>query len=268
MRDSLYGFLELPVGVRFTMVPGIILAVYCIFGRVLSILLSIALLLLSKLVYLIYLLIECPISSLHKSYGGKFSDFDQIVSSFFCNMYSRLVKYSGVLYKPKSIHRGVALLVFVICAVYLFLPGLVGLRSGIFTFWENAYLKNEMKLVAFLESTSLFDEPIVTTQMEQTETEMLTLSDSHDSINDDYIFPFSSTRALTEEDLEGLTKEQLRLARNEIYARHGRQYKDEVLKTYFESKEWYQNTPKLPYGTEPELSKLEIENAVFIRDHE
>jgi len=34
----------------------------------------------------------------------------------------------------------------------------------------------------------------------------------------------------------------LRLAINEVYARHGRQYKSEDLRAYFSSKSWYQGT--------------------------
>lgn len=49
----------------------------------------------------------------------------------------------------------------------------------------------------------------------------------------------SAERYLTQEDLKGLTGEQLRLARNEIYARHGYQFESEDLKSYFESKDWY-----------------------------
>ena len=41
---------------------------------------------------------------------------------------------------------------------------------------------------------------------------------------DDYILPQSSTEVLTEEDIEGLSAEELLLARNEIYARHGRKF--------------------------------------------
>ncbi len=38
---------------------------------------------------------------------------------------------------------------------------------------------------------------------------------------EDYVLPDSSTRYLTKADLEGLTKEECRIARNEIYARYG-----------------------------------------------
>ena len=55
----------------------------------------------------------------------------------------------------------------------------------------------------------------------------------------DYIIYDSSYRLLTEKDMYGLTQEECRLARNEIYARHGRMFKDTNLQKYFDSCYWY-----------------------------
>lgn len=87
--------------------------------------------------------------------------------------------------------------------------------------------------------------------------------------NNAYILPDSSDRELTEEDLQGLSKEQLRLARNEIYARHGRIFQDETLKTYFEAQDWYVGSilPEDFSDTEI-LTDLELDNANFILQHE
>ena len=60
----------------------------------------------------------------------------------------------------------------------------------------------------------------------------------------DYILPTSNSAYLKESDLEGLTKEQIRLATNEIYARHGYIFEDQELQAYFEGKGWYQGTVK------------------------
>ena len=55
----------------------------------------------------------------------------------------------------------------------------------------------------------------------------------------DYIFPNSSTEYLSAEMLYLMTNEQLKLARNEIYARHGRMFSNPDLQQYFMSKAWY-----------------------------
>lgn len=55
----------------------------------------------------------------------------------------------------------------------------------------------------------------------------------------EYILPNSNTQYLTRRDLAGLTAAELRLARNELYARHGRMFDSEDLDAYFRSKSWY-----------------------------
>lgn len=58
----------------------------------------------------------------------------------------------------------------------------------------------------------------------------------------DYIIVDSSTRLLTTNELTTLTAEELQIANNEIFARHGRKFEDEKMKMYFESKSWYHGT--------------------------
>lgn len=90
----------------------------------------------------------------------------------------------------------------------------------------------------------------------------------------DYICPDSSSRALTNYDLQGLSLAELRIARNEIYARYGRQFQDPLLNQWFYSKIWYLSIP-VKYspaefsGISPQpLSSLENENAEFIKSYE
>lgn len=57
--------------------------------------------------------------------------------------------------------------------------------------------------------------------------------------NDDYILPDSSSRYIDKSELVGLSQWELRIAINEIYARHGRKFGDSALQSYFDSKDWY-----------------------------
>ena len=84
-----------------------------------------------------------------------------------------------------------------------------------------------------------------------------------------YILPFSDSRYLTVADLKGLTMQELRLARNEIYARHGRKFLDPSLQKYFNEQKWYSGyiEPEEFIDSE-ELTKLERKNAKFILKHE
>ena len=53
------------------------------------------------------------------------------------------------------------------------------------------------------------------------------------------LFPDSSKKLLQEKDLSSLTKKELEIARNEIYARHGWIFDRELLAEYFSYKSWY-----------------------------
>lgn len=57
-----------------------------------------------------------------------------------------------------------------------------------------------------------------------------------------YVTPDSREIYLTEEDVRNLSAEELRIARNEIYARHGRRFRSQDLQEYFDSKDWYHGT--------------------------
>jgi tetratricopeptide (TPR) repeat protein len=54
------------------------------------------------------------------------------------------------------------------------------------------------------------------------------------------LLPDSNVRHLTRPELQKLSAEQLQIARNEIFARKGRYFKDERLSSYFAKFAWYQ----------------------------
>lgn len=86
--------------------------------------------------------------------------------------------------------------------------------------------------------------------------------------NNDDIFPLSSSSYLDESDLDGLSKEECRIARNEIYARHGRMFTDEALQSYFDSKDWYDGYIEPEDFDESVLNEYEISNRNLIVEYE
>ena len=83
--------------------------------------------------------------------------------------------------------------------------------------------------------------------------------------HDGFLFPDSDRRFLSEADLKDMSAIELRIARNEIFARHGRFFKDQVLANYFSQFAWYQ-----PAAVEVPLSNLETTNVDTIeaKEHE
>ena len=85
---------------------------------------------------------------------------------------------------------------------------------------------------------------------------------------EDYILPDSSTRRLNDEEVQELSKDDLRIARNEIYARHGRKFDDIQLQSYFNSKSWYKGTIDPDDFKESMLSDIEKDNIQLIKKFE
>ncbi|MED0971394.1 TcaA 3rd/4th domain-containing protein [Bacillus paramycoides] len=79
-----------------------------------------------------------------------------------------------------------------------------------------------------------------------------------------FIFPDSDIRKLTSADLGYLTKEQLKIARNEIYARHGHIFQTKDMQTYFSKQSWYRENP---YFTGA-LTNIESYNIELIKSRE
>lgn len=85
----------------------------------------------------------------------------------------------------------------------------------------------------------------------------------------DYILPQSSDCYLTDDDLAGLSKEELRLARNEIYARYGYIFLDASLNEYFKTKTWYEPVVYNDAWVDEEmLNEYEIYNRDLIVKYE
>lgn len=83
---------------------------------------------------------------------------------------------------------------------------------------------------------------------------------------DDYIIPESSTRLLISEDYTNKSDVSLRYAKNEIYARHGRMFKDQELQDYFNKQSWYQGTIAPDDFTENMLSDIERQNVQILEN--
>ena len=86
--------------------------------------------------------------------------------------------------------------------------------------------------------------------------------------NSNFIIEGSDSGYFGEAFLEGFSAWDCRLARNEIYARHGKIFKDEALQTYFNSFSgiWY--TPEYEDVPDSMLNQWEIDNVKTIIGYE
>ena len=79
------------------------------------------------------------------------------------------------------------------------------------------------------------------------------------------LYPEGSQRYLSEGDVAYLSKRDLKIMRNEIFARHGFIFKTNDMMEYFNRQSWYRplNNDVTNY-----LSKLEAANVNFIKSYE
>ena len=106
-------------------------------------------------------------------------------------------------------------------------------------------------------------EPDTVPTVSQTETTPTTVA-----LNNDFVLPDSSIRVLDKSELAGLSAEQCRIARNEIYAKHGRMFDDAGLQNYFNSCSWYHGTIQADRFSDTMLSDIEIQNRNLIVSYE
>lgn len=94
-----------------------------------------------------------------------------------------------------------------------------------------------------------------------------TASQSNKTIST-YILPDSNSRYLDYEDLADISGDRLELARNEIYARHGRRFNSKELQSYFDRCTWYNGVISPDDFDESVLNKYERANVDFILQKE
>lgn len=83
-----------------------------------------------------------------------------------------------------------------------------------------------------------------------------------------YILPYSDSSYISFSDLYNLSQSEVSLARNEIYARHGRKFNTVSIREYFESKTWYEPYIDPNDFSESIFNEYEKENIKTIVNYE
>lgn len=84
----------------------------------------------------------------------------------------------------------------------------------------------------------------------------------------EFIFPESNVFTIDASELEGKNAIECKIARNEIYARHGRKFNDEALQGYFNTCIWYEGTIEPDVFSDDILNDVERANLQMITDYE
>ena len=82
--------------------------------------------------------------------------------------------------------------------------------------------------------------------------------------SDQGLLPESAERLLTASDIAGMSDDDIQLAINTIYARHGYQFKDSELLQYFKGFDWYQPSESDMEKVKDSFSEIERKNMEFL----
>lgn len=142
----------------------------------------------------------------------------------------------------------------------------LGIGDYVLEFNQEGYLRKE-------ESISVSEgEYLYTGGLQALTTSVAVTEDPVDyalsNTTNEYILPNSDREYLTYDDLAGFSAEQCRLARNELFARHGRKFNDEGLQAYFNSCSWYHGTIEPEVFNESVFNKYEVANRDLIVNYE
>jgi hypothetical protein len=150
MQDLVEGIFEIPIAWRAVLFFGILFLIWAIFGKLLLKMLSVIPWILNKFFWGLYILLEIPISALHRKFGSSFESTDNgwtTIMEKICVFFDTAVKK---MRKPKSIYGGRIFGIYLLIAAYFLIPFWANLTERPFTFWHEAYISREMAVVAWM----------------------------------------------------------------------------------------------------------------------
>lgn len=191
-------------------------------------------------------------------------------------------KNANPLYPPKTEKTEVELLSAIATALVCLILAVVIIKNFNYSAIEQRRLKKMDKVPQqtteeYVEGDSegpvydieeVYEEETVEEFYEEIESEEYVEEYVEEVEPSEYILEDSASRLISKEELIGLSKEELSYARNEIYARHGRRFKDEGLQSYFDAQPWYEGLFAPEEFDQEWLSEIEKENAALILSYE
>lgn len=139
-----------------------------------------------------------------------------------------------------TVHAGFTWKAVIACAV-------IALFIGAF-FYNHSHVSSEEQ-----DITDYMNAQQVQASADTVEAETVSADDAQDSALDDeemeseedsamaaYLMPDSADRYMAASDLEGYSHDEIQLIINEIYARHGREFKTLENIAYFSAQDWYE----------------------------
>lgn len=151
MSLIIYTFYNLPYIIRVAILFLIAAVLWKFLGRWILKLLSLIPFLMEKGFKYLFLLIELPVSALHKKFGSGFYKIDNQLSKAGEKLDSVILKWYKSWHDCKKISFGKILICYVLCVAFVVLPSVFKIESFILKSGETAYMNAETAFEKWIE---------------------------------------------------------------------------------------------------------------------
>lgn len=132
--------------------------------------------------------------------------------------------------------------------------------------YKSAGETDDKRAYIDLESGISVELRVNNNSIEEINITQLTEDEIQGYLQENYIFPDSDKKYLSEDEVRNATTEELFIGRNEIFARHGYIFEDEGLRQHFMNTPWYQEVvPGDQFNVDTELNDFEKKNVELIK---
>lgn len=158
----------------------------------------------------------------------------------------------------KGILYGCIAVVAVVAIIFI-VKGIVGMIS------KNEPASDEIETEIVFDDVDEFMQDDSEQNQQQVTEEAYPAEPSNQLEAYQYLFNRLKDKEITEEDIEGLSKQDLRILRNWYYAQYGYMFRTDDMREFFEQMPWYEGRYTDVSGM---LTDLERRNVEFIKRHE
>lgn len=135
----------------------LIVVVWMVFGKAIRWVLSMVPFILNKIFRCLYLLIEIPVTVLHKKFGSDFYKIENKLSGIGEKIDAELDYWYKEWHSPKKSSFGKTCLVYMLCVIFVVVPSFMNTEIKILKFGEKAYDHCEMVILKWFEKREWYN---------------------------------------------------------------------------------------------------------------
>lgn len=150
-------FCMLPLWVRAAVVLFLIFCAWSVLGKGIFWVLSIIPFLIRKLFFLLYQLIELPVTLLHKKFGAVFYKVDNLMAKLGEKADKALKSWYHAWHTQYKHKFGILFVIFILCWSFIVLPSFIPGENKVFHAGEKIYLSGEQFLTSQLKEHGLYE---------------------------------------------------------------------------------------------------------------